>query len=292
MNSRNGNIDYSKKQSMAAETWRRLRKNRMAVVGLWIFTIMLIVILLADVIAPYGINDHNSAQRFVAPSRNHLFGTDNFGRDIFSRVIHGGKITLSTGLFSTLITAVIGISLGAISGYFGRRTDNLIMRFLDILMAMPALLLAITIATTLGSGLINAMIAVGIANSPGLARLTRSQVLSIRTQEYIEAAHSIDASNAKIIVRHVLPNALSPIIVFLTMNVASAILSASTLSFLGLGVRPPSPEWGAMLSHGREYLRHYWWITTFPGVMIMLSVFSLNVLGDGLRDALDPKLKN
>lgn len=280
-----------KKNSMLKEAWRRLRKNKMAMVGLCIFSIILIAIMFADVIAPYGINDQDPGKRFIAPCSEYLMGTDNYGRDIFSRILHGGKVTLSAGLAATLLTATIGITLGSIAGYFGHRTDNLIMRFLDILMAMPALLLAITIAATLGSGLTNAMIAVGIANSPGLARLTRSQVLGIKSQEFIEAAHSINASNKRIIALHVLPNALSPIIISVTMNIAGSILAVSTLSFLGLGVQPPSPEWGAMLSQGREFLRDYWWITTCPGVMIMLCVFSLNVLGDGLRDALDPKLK-
>ncbi len=282
----------SRKQSLGYQIWVRFRKNRMAMVGMFIFGVILFCVIFANSIAPYGINDQDSSRRFVAPCREFLMGTDGYGRDIFSRVLYGGRITLVAGIGSTLLSAVIGVPLGAIAGYVGGRVDNLIMRALDILMSMPSLLLAITIAATMGGSLINALIAIGVAHAPALARLTRAQVMSVSNQEFIEASRKNNSSHFRIIAKHIMPNASSPIIVNLTMNVAASILMASTLSFLGLGVQPPSPEWGSMLSAGKEYLGDYWWITTMPGVVIMLSVFSINVMGDGLRDALDPKLKN
>lgn len=272
--------------------WRRLRRNKMAMFGLALLIIIVLSAVFAPLIAQYGINDQDFSRRFKSPCAEYPFGTDSYGRDIFSRVLYGGRVTLTIAFTATLITGVGGLLLGAIAGFYGGKLDSVIMRGLDVLMAMPALLLAITIAAVMGGGLFSALLAVGIADIPGMARLVRSTILGVRNQEYIEAAYSINASNRRILLRHVLPNALSPIIVQLTMNVASAILTASTLSFLGLGVQAPSPEWGAMLSNGKEFLGQYWWITTIPGLMIMLSVFSINVLGDGLRDALDPKLKN
>ena len=280
------------KNSQFVLAWRRLRRNRMAMLGLVLLLLIVFSAIFAPQIAKYEINDQDFSRRFVAPCKEYLFGTDSYGRDIFSRILYGGRVTLTIAFTATLITGVGGLLLGAIAGFYGGKIDNIIMRSLDILMAMPALLLAITIAAVMGTGLFSALFAVGIADIPGMARLVRSTILGVRNQEYIEAAYSINASDKRILFRHVIPNALSPIIVQLTMNVASAILTASTLSFLGLGVQAPSPEWGAMLSNGKEFLRDYWWITTIPGLMIMLSVFSINVLGDGLRDALDPKLKN
>lgn len=280
------------KNSQFVLAWRRLRRNRMAMLGLVLLLLIVFSAIFAPQIAKYEINDQDFSRRFVAPCKEYPFGTDSYGRDIFSRILYGGRVTLTIAFTATLITGVGGLLLGAIAGFYGGKIDNIIMRSLDILMAMPALLLAITIAAVMGTGLFSALFAVGIADIPGMARLVRSTILGVRNQEYIEAAYSINASDKRILFRHVIPNALSPIIVQLTMNVASAILTASTLSFLGLGVQAPSPEWGAMLSNGKEFLRDYWWITTIPGLMIMLSVFSINVLGDGLRDALDPKLKN
>ena len=273
-----------KKNSQAMEIWRRLKRNRIAMVGLIILCFLLIVVIFDDLIAVEGINDQNIQNRLKPPSAEHIFGTDPYGRDIFSRIV--------LGVVATAISALIGIPLGAISGFYGGRVDNYIMRALDIFMTMPMILLAITIAASLGSGMFNTMIAVGISGSPGIARVTRSAVLGVRNQEYIEAAYSINASDFRIIFRYVLPNAMAPIIVQVTFMVASSILAASSLSFLGLGLKPPTPEWGAMLSTGREFMRDSWWICAFPGLMIMISVLAINLIGDGLRDALDPKLKN
>lgn len=281
-----------KKNSQAMEIWRRLKRNRIAMVGLIILCFLLIVVNFDDLIAVEGINDQNIQNRLKPPSAEHIFGTDPYGRDIFSRIVLGARYSLSMGVVATAISALIGIPLGAISGFYGGRVDNYIMRALDIFMTMPMILLAITIAASLGSGMFNTMIAVGISGSPGIARVTRSAVLGVRNQEYIEAAYSINASDFRIIFRYVLPNAMAPIIVQVTFMVASSILAASSLSFLGLGLKPPTPEWGAMLSTGREFMRDSWWICAFPGLMIMISVLAINLIGDGLRDALDPKLKN
>ena len=263
------------KNSQFVLAWRRLRRNKMAMFGLALLIIIVLSAVFAPLIAQYGINDQDFSRRFKSPCAEYPFGTDSYGRDIFSRVLYGGRVTLTIAFTATLITGVGGLLLGAIAGFYGGKLDSVIMRGLDVLMAMPALLLAITIAAVMGGGLFSALLAVGIADIPGMARLVRSTILGVRNQEYIEAAYSINASNRRILLRHVLPNALSPIIVQLTMNVASAILTASTLSFLGLGVQAPSPEWGAMLSNGKEFLGQYWWITTIPGLMIMLSVFSI-----------------
>jgi peptide/nickel transport system permease protein len=242
-------------------------------------------------VAPFSYDEQDLRQRFLAPSAEHLFGTDEYGRDIFSRIVYGSRTSLLVGAISVTISSGIGTLLGAISGYYGNRVDNIIMRFIDIMLAIPNILLAISIAATLGPGIINVMIAVGISSVPGYARLVRASVMSLRDQEFIEAARSIGANDFRIITRHILPNCMAPIIVQATMSIAIAILSAAALSFLGLGVQPPVPEWGSMLSNGRAYIRDYWWVVTFPGVAIMATVFAFNLFGDGLRDALDPRLK-
>lgn len=275
-----------------SDLWKRLRRNRMAMLGLVIIVVLILATLLAPVIAPYGYDDQDVNRAFLGPSMQHLFGTDNLGRDIFSRILYGGRISLTMGLISVSLASVVGIFLGAVAGYYGGKIDDIIMRILDVLMAMPNILLAIAIAAALGPGLVNCMVAVGISTIPRFARVVRGPILALRNQEYIEASIAVNASDARIIFRHVLPNVMAPIIVQATLYIANAVMAASSLSFLGMGVQPPSPEWGAMLSAGRQYIREYWHVVTFPGIAIMLTVFSLNVLGDGLRDALDPRLKN
>lgn len=280
------------KKSGQSDLWKRLKRNRMAMLGLAIILLLIFATLLAPIIAPYGYDDQDVNRAFLGPCAQHLFGTDNLGRDIFSRILYGGRISLTMGLISVSLASVVGIFLGAVAGYYGGRIDNIIMRILDVLMAMPNILLAIAIAAALGPGLVNCMVAVGISTIPRFARVVRGPILALRNQEYIEASIAVNASDARIIFRHVLPNVLAPIIVQATLYIANAVMAASSLSFLGMGVQPPSPEWGAMLSAGRQYIREYWHVVTFPGIAIMLTVFSLNVLGDGLRDALDPRLKN
>jgi len=269
----------------------RLLRNKAAIMGLIIILVLIFSAIFAEVVAPYAYDEQNLRDRFLAPSTAHIFGTDSYGRDIFSRIVFGSRTSLMVGAIAVTISSIIGTFLGAISGYYGNRVDNVIMRFIDVMLAIPNILLAISIAATLGPGIVNVMIAVGISSVPGYARLVRASVMSIREQEFIEAARSIGASDFRIIMRHILPNCFAPIIVQATMSVAIAILSAAALSFLGLGVQPPTPEWGSMLSDGRSYIRDYWWVVTFPGLAIMATVFAFNLFGDGLRDALDPRLK-
>lgn len=278
-------------QSRLGEIWFRLRKNRMAMLGMIIILILAYCSLFPQTIAPYGYDDQVLSRANKSPSKEFIFGTDNLGRDIFSRVVYGAGISLRIGLISVAISAVLGIILGAIAGYYGGFTENLIMRAMDILLAIPSILLAISIVAALGTSLLNLMIAVGVSSVPKFARIVRASILSVKDQEYIEASRCVGASDVRIIATHVIPNCLAPIIVQATMGVASAILSASSLSFIGLGVQPPLPEWGTMLSAGRQYIRDFPHIVTFPGLAIMITIFAFNLFGDGLRDALDPKLK-
>jgi peptide/nickel transport system permease protein len=245
----------------------------------------------AGVLAPYpfGYQDYTSTSQF--PSWKHPMGTDNFGRDILSRVIYGSRISLLIGFISLSLGALAGSLLGALAGFFGGAVDMVIMRATDILMSIPRTIFAIAIATTLGPGLVNAMIAVAVSSIPAFARVVRASTLTVREQEYIEAARAIGCSKARIIFRYVFPNVLAPIIVQATLGVGTAIILAASLSFLGIGIQPPTPEWGAMLSGARGFIRDRWYMAAFPCLAIMVTVLSLNLLGDGLRDALDPRLK-
>lgn len=285
------NTAKPKKRSQLGETWKRLRRNRLAVAGLIILALIFLLAIFADFIAPYPYDMQDYSVTFQGPSIQHLFGTDNNGRDILSRIIYGTRVSLQIGFISLLGGALVGCLLGAIAGYFGGVVDTVIMRFNDILMAIPRIVLAISIASALGPGLTNAMIAVAISSVPNFARIVRASTLTIKDQEYIEAAHCIGAKNSRIILCHIFPNVLAPIIVQATLGVGTAIILAASLSFLGLGVQPPTPEWGSMLSAARTYMRDYPYMVIFPGLAIMVTVLALNLFGDGLRDALDPKLK-
>ena len=289
---KNNAAKKKKKTGPWRDVFNRLKKNKMAMFGLVIIILLVFLALSADFIAPYGYDDQNLKDRLTPPNSQYLLGTDNFGRDILSRIIYGSRISLQVGFIAVGISAIIGGALGSIAGYYGGRLDNFIMRAMDILLAIPSILLAISIVAALGPGLQNVMIAVGIGSIPSYARIVRASVLSIRDQEFVEAARAVGANDFRIITKHILPNAMAPIIVQATLGVAGAILSAAGLSFIGLGIQPPTPEWGAMLSSGREYLRDNWYVATFPGLAIMITIFALNLLGDGLRDALDPRLKN
>ncbi|MBS7527657.1 ABC transporter permease [Fusibacter paucivorans] len=280
-----------KKKSRFAETSRLFAKNRLAVIGLIVLILLALVAIFSNQIAPYGEDEQNLRNTLQTPSAEHIMGTDNLGRDVFSRIVYGSRISLVVGFISVGIGLAIGGGLGAIAGYFGGRSDNIIMRVFDMMMAIPSMILAIAICAALGPGMLNTMIAVGFSTVPNYARVVRSAVLTVKQQEFIEAAHATGSSNVRIILKHILPNCLAPIIVQASLGVAGAILSAASMSFIGLGVQPPTAEWGGMLSAGRTYVRNQPHLVLFPGIAIMMTIFSLNLVGDGLRDALDPRLK-
>jgi len=272
--------------------FRKLLQNRAAVVGGVFIILLLVIALFPDLFATHHpTRFQNPANRFQPPSSEHWFGTDNLGRDIYSRVIHGTRVTLSVAFQSVFVGAVVGVSLGILAGYYGKWIDTIIMRLMDILLAFPGILLALAIVSALGPSLRNVIIAISIFSIPTFARIVRGSTLVVRDLEYIEAIRALGARDSKIIVQHVLPNVLSPIIVQATLYIATAILIASGLSFLGLGAQPPIPEWGLMLSAGRDFIWNAVHVSLFPGLAIMLAVLSFNLLGDGLRDALDPRLK-
>ena len=262
-------------------------------IGLGIVALLVLISIFADFLFDYNpvVIKQNTAIRLQTPSAAHWLGTDEFGRDILARLVHGSRVSLSVGVGAVSIALLIGGSLGAIAGFYGGKIDNVIMRIMDIFLAVPSLLLSITIVSALGPSIFNLMLAIAISSVPGYARIVRASVLTVKDQEFVEAAKCIGANNFEIISSHILPNCMAPIIVQVSLKVASAILSTSGLSFLGLGVKAPTPEWGAMLSGGRAYLRNAPHLTVFPGIAIIITILSLNLLGDGLRDALDPKLK-
>lgn len=269
--------------------WRRFRRSRSAFVGSVVLGLLLLTVLLVPLMHLQDPIAQNLKEALKAPSAAHWLGTDEFGRDLFSRVMHGSWIAVETGLVAVAVAVSLGVVLGLVAGYFGGPVDTVIMGFMDILLAFPYLLLALIAVSILGPGLYNAMLAVGIVYVPTFARLVRGVVLQVREQDYVQAAHALGAKDLPIMTRHVLRNCLGPILVQASLSVGWAIVNAASLSFLGLGAQPPTPEWGAMLSNGREYLLSAWWITTFPGLAILVTALGCNLLGDGLRDALDPK---
>ncbi|MCD5324171.1 MULTISPECIES: nickel transporter permease [Pontibacillus] len=273
------------------QVYKQLKKNKMAVVGAWIIGFYFLVAILAPWIAPYDPLKIDLVNKLQGPSLDHWMGTDDKGRDVLSRLIYGSQLSLAVGSVSVLIGAFFGITLGLIAGYYGKWIDTVIMRFIDILLAFPGILLALAIISALGPSLINVMIAVGIFSVPTFARIVRGSMLGEKKKEYVDAIRALGASDFHIIVVHILPNIFSPIIVQGTLRLATAILTAAGLSFLGMGAQPPSPEWGAMLSDGRNFLWSAPHIATFPGLAIALIVLGLNLFGDGLRDALDPRSK-
>jgi peptide/nickel transport system permease protein len=281
-----------RKISRLYEIWRQLKKNKLAVVALVILVIIVLVAILAPVLAPYSYTQQNAKLANAGPSPEHLLGNDRLGRDILSRLIYGARPSLQMGVVAVAIAATIGIAIGAVAGYFGGWVDNLSMRLLDIYQAVPMFLLCVALAAILGPSLRNAIIALGVGTVPGYARIMRASVLTVREKEYIEAARAIDAGNRRIILKHIIPNAIGPMIVQITMGVGACILAGSALSFIGLGVQPPIPEWGAMIADARNTMRLYPTHALYPGICVIVSVLACNLLGDGLRDALDPRLKN
>jgi peptide/nickel transport system permease protein len=277
--------------SLWRDAIRRLVRNRGALAGLAILALLALMAIAAPLVAPYDPNAIAPVSNLAAPSAAHLFGTDQFGRDVLSRIMFGARLSFEVGFIAVSLAMACGVVLGLIAGYFGHTVDAVIMVLIDIMLAFPGILLALAIIAILGPSLYNLMIAVGIAGIPAYTRLVRGTTLAAKQQSYVEAARVSGAKDAAIMFRHIFPNILSPVIVLATLGIGSAILIGASLSFLGLGAKPPTPEWGAMLSAGRNYLSIAWWITLFPGLAIMVTVLSINMVGDGLRDALDPRLK-
>ncbi|MDR2908311.1 MAG: ABC transporter permease [Oscillospiraceae bacterium] len=274
------------------EVFLRLCSSPLTVFGMLVLLLLILVALFAGYIAPYpyDLQDYGSVLSF--PSLSHPFGTDNLGRDILSRVIYGSRVSLLIGFISLFAGALCGSLSGALAGFFGGAADSFIMRFCDMVMSIPKIILAIAVSAILGPGLVNAMVSVSISSAPAFARVVRAGVITVKDREFIEASRAAGCGNGRILFRHILPNVAAPIIVQSTLGVSTAILLAASLSFLGLGVQPPTPEWGAMLSAARGFTRNEWYMVLFPGLAIMLSVLSLNLFGDGLRDALDPRLRD
>lgn len=276
----------------ARRTFRRFTRNRLAVTGFVIIILMILLGIFAPWIAPYPDDAFGAVhmdRSLQGPSFDHLMGTDDLGSDVFSRVLYGARYSLSMGIGLVLIAVLIGVPLGAIAGFFGGMIGEIIMRITDIFLTIPGIILALAIGAALGPGLLNAMFAIALVWWPGFCRLTQGQVMALRETTYVEAATVVGASEKRIIFRHILPNTLTAIIVKISMDIGFAILTAAGLSFIGIGAQPPTPEWGVMVSIGRQFMPNWWWYATFPGLAIFLAVFAFNMLGDGLRDALDPR---
>jgi peptide/nickel transport system permease protein len=272
----------------------RFRRNPLSMIGLVMLIFILIIALIAPYIVPFPEDSAGrirATARLTAPNETFYFGTDHVGRDIFSRVLMGTGLALQVGVVIIVLATTIGVTVGAIAGYFGGWVDDLLMRITDIFLTVPALILAIAVTAALGKGITNVMIGIALVWWPGFARLTRSLVLSLREEPFVEAARGIGAGSLRVLFRHVLPNALSPIIVKMSTDFGFAVLNAAALGFIGLGAQPPTPEWGAMINDGRAYFPQRWWVATFPGMAIFILVFSWNLLGDGLRDLLDPRAR-
>lgn len=273
--------------------WKRLRKNKLAMIGLFVITLMAFLAIAAPILTPFGRDATNLLKNNAKPDDVNLLGTDSLGRDILTRLYYGGRISLTVGFVSTTLRIIIGVILGGIAGYYGKTLDNIIMRFADIFSCLPFLPIAITFVAILGPSIYNVMLVLAILGWPGIARIVRAEILSLREREFMEAATALGISDFKKILFHLIPNTMASIIVSATIGIANAILTESALSFLGLGVAPPTPTWGNMLTDAKSQyvLKHRWWQWIPPGIAIFLAVMSLNLLGDGLRDALDPRLK-
>ncbi|GHV37329.1 peptide ABC transporter permease [Synergistales bacterium] len=284
----------TKKRSQLKAIWFQYRKNRLAMFGLALFVILIFIALGSGFFVDYEtqVIEQHMKERLRPPSAAHWFGTDQYGRDVFARVVWGARISLFVGLFTVGIALVVGSLIGALSGYYGGWLDNFLMRIMDVFLAIPGTILAVAIVGALGPGLFNVLLAMSIARIPQFARIVRSSIISIRGQEFVEAARACGTKDRRIILRHIMPNAIGPVVVQVTLHMATTILGVAGLSFIGLGIEPPVPEWGSMLAEAREQMRYNPYLMFFPGMAIMLAVLSLNLIGDGLRDALDPRMKN
>ncbi|MGI6720710.1 MAG: ABC transporter permease [Anaerovoracaceae bacterium] len=280
-------------KSWVSMIWSRFKKNKLAMLGLCIFLAMVIMAIIVSLFGDYeAAIEMDIPNKLLKPSREHLFGTDQFGRDILLRMMFGARISLSIGILTMVVSLIVGSLIGAVAGYYGNRIDNVLMRIMDVFLAIPSTLLAISIVAALGQSMTNLLVAIAVSQVPAFARVVRSSILSVKGQDYIEAARAYGTHDSRIILRHIIPNALGPIIVQATLNVARSILHISSLSYVGLGISPPTPEWGSMLSEGQTLMRYHPHLILIPGIAIVLAVMSLNLVGDGLRDALDPRLKN
>ena len=283
-----------KKQSQWKEVWGLLRRNKSAMAGLAVIILICLMAIFADVLADYETQaiTQNIAEKLQTPSAAHWFGTDEFGRDIFARCVHGSRVSLMMGLLSTVLSFSLGLLLGATAGYYGGMVDSVIMRIMDMLMCIPSILLALVIVAALGTSIPNLLLAITIGNAPSFARMIRASIITVANQEYIDAARICGTKDRRIILRHIIPNTMGPIIVQATMSVAGCITATAGLSFVGMGIQAPRPEWGAMLSSGREFMRYYPHIVIIPGLFIVVTALAINLFGDGLRDAMDPRLKD
>lgn len=290
----NEEVKKFKKKSQIRVIWTRFKRNKLAVLGMVIFLLMLLAVLGADLYLDYETDalDINLKNRFALPSAEHWFGTDQNGRDEFARVIYGGRISMFVGIATVAVSLTFGAIIGATAAYYGGRVDNILMRIMDVLLAIPSMLLAITLIAAMGSSLFNLILSMGISQIPRMSRIVRSAILGVKGMEFIEAAQAFGTSDGRIIFRHIMPNAMGPILVQVTQTVARSVLTISSLSFIGLGISEPTPEWGSMLSEAKSQMRYYPHLAIFPGVAVILSVLSLTLVGDGLRDAMDPRLRN
>ncbi len=283
-----------KKKSQLMSIWHRFKKNKLALFGLVVFAIMLFIAIFADFIVDYerdAISQHMT-KRFMSPSAEHIFGTDGFGRDMFARIIFGARISIFVGVVTIALALAVGAVIGASAGYYGGYIDETLMRIMDVFLAIPQMILAIAIVAALGTGMVNILIALTVAQVPKFARIVRASILTVKTQDFIEAAKACGTSDSRIIARHIIPNAIGPIVVQATLNVATTILVIAALSFVGLGIQPPTPEWGSMMADAKSQMRYHEYLIIIPGLFIAFTVMALNLMGDGLRDALDPRLKN
>lgn len=283
-----------KPQGKFSAIWRRMKKNRTAMAGLAILMVIILMAVFADVIGDYNevATKMDIPNRLMLPLQNGLFGTDHYGRDVLARIAHGARVSLVIGFGAVLVSLIFGGAIGATAGFYGGRYDNAVMRCMDIIMAIPSTILALAVVAALGKGIFNLMIAIAVADIPNYARVVRSSVLTIRNADYIEAANAVGAGTAHVLTRHIIPNVLGPIIVQCTLGIGSSILNAAGLSYIGLGIEAPRPEWGNMLSEAREFIQAAPHLIIIPGIFLALTVLALNLLGDGLRDALDPRLKD
>jgi oligopeptide transport system permease protein len=277
--------------SLWRDAVRRLAKNKLAMAGLGVVVVLVLVAIFADVLAPYAYTKTNFGRLNEGPSRDYPFGTDQLGRDMLSRMIYGARVSMLVGLGAQIIVVLIGVPIGALSGYVGGRVDVVLTRFVDVMYAFPRLLFVILVMSMLGAGLVNIFIAIGLTGWVGIARQTRAQVLSLKEKEFVEGARALGAGFRRTLLRHVMPNALTPIVVAVTFGIPEAIFTEAALSFIGVGINPPTPSWGQMVGEGQQYLRSFWHLCVFPSIAIAVTMLSFTFLGDGVRDALDPKLK-